>query len=115
MNSCCGRANHNPWATRACPVKTSWESLSEALCSLTSKSPLVYYRSTNPHTLFVLKEAGAVHLQVKLPTGAQLVAEVLLHKLLLRGEKVLHLEEESGSNRTHKREKSACREDFCQP
>lgn len=67
------------------------------------------------HTLFVLGEDGAVHLEVTLLTGAQLVAEMLLHNLLLRSEKVLQMEEESRRNKTNKREKSACWEDFCQP
>ena len=90
-------------------------SLSEALRCFTTRNPLIYDSSPNPRTLFVPSDAGAVHLEVTLPTGAQLVAETLLHNLLLRGKKVLQLEEESRSNRTNKREKSACQEDFCQP
>lgn len=118
MNFRTRRADHNPWATHASPVRTLGDKYIRGLVLLYHKKPthlLLIYSPTNPHTLFVLSEAGAVHLGATLPTGAQLVAEVLPHNLLLRGEKVLQLEEESGSNRTNTKEKSACQEDFCQP
>ena len=75
----------------------------------------MYCSSTNPHALFALSEAGAVRLEVTLPMGAQLVAKMLLQNLQLRVKKVLCLEEESSTRRTNESEKSACREDFCQP